>query len=177
MIITGDSAGGQLCIVLTLMAIKRGYRVPDGLVPIYPTTINKRDHFTPSLLNAWDDLLLSAAFLNLVMKSYQPTGQYFYMGAHNCYLSPSYASDEDLAQLPPTRLLLAGIDPLRDDGLIFLNRALENKVDIKAVEFKFMPHGFMSMKFPLSQGLDESALAIERSSEILMQLFEIKNDS
>ena len=46
-------------------------------------------------------------------------------------------------------------------------------MDVKAVEFQFMPHGFMSMKLPFSQGLDESLPAIERSAELLKDMFGI----
>ena len=46
--------------------------------------------------------------------------------------------------------MVAGIDPLRDDSIIFLDRLLEAGVDAKAAEMEFMPHGFMMMKFPFS---------------------------
>ena len=33
----GDSAGASLAVSITLMAIKREFRVPDFLIPCYPT--------------------------------------------------------------------------------------------------------------------------------------------
>ena len=35
-ILTGDSAGGNLVITVTIMAIEKGFSVPDLLVPAYP---------------------------------------------------------------------------------------------------------------------------------------------
>jgi hormone-sensitive lipase len=35
-IIVGDSAGGNLAAAITVMAITRGFRVPDGLILAYP---------------------------------------------------------------------------------------------------------------------------------------------
>ena len=32
----GDSAGGNLILAIAIMAIERGFRVPDGLVLCYP---------------------------------------------------------------------------------------------------------------------------------------------
>ena len=52
--------------------------------------------------------------------------------------------------MPRTRIMTAGIDPLRDDGILFLNKLLQHGVDAKGNEFEFMPHGFMSLKLPLS---------------------------
>jgi len=59
-IVTGDSAGGNLSIALTLMAIQRGYRVPDALVPCYPSTISSKEYFWPSMLSSLDDPILSS---------------------------------------------------------------------------------------------------------------------
>jgi acetyl esterase/lipase len=35
-ILTGDSAGGHLSISVSMLAALRGFRKPDGIVPIYP---------------------------------------------------------------------------------------------------------------------------------------------
>ena len=35
-VVVGDSAGGNLAAALTIMAISRKYRVPDGVVLAYP---------------------------------------------------------------------------------------------------------------------------------------------
>ena len=59
-IVTGDSAGGNLSIAVTLMAIQRGYRIPDALVPCYPSTISSKEYFWPSMLTSLDDPILSA---------------------------------------------------------------------------------------------------------------------
>lgn len=71
-ILAGDSAGGALAISLTLMTIKRKFRVPDALMPIYPATEVSRNCFWPSILNSFDDAMLSAQFLLMVLDSYHP---------------------------------------------------------------------------------------------------------
>ncbi len=38
-IFIGDSSGANLSISLTLWCIKKGFRIPDGLIPIYPSFI------------------------------------------------------------------------------------------------------------------------------------------
>lgn len=38
-VLTGDSAGGTLAAAVTVMAIERNYRIPDGLVLAYPGMI------------------------------------------------------------------------------------------------------------------------------------------
>eukprot|EP00355_Strombidium_rassoulzadegani_P008585 CAMPEP_0168627624 /NCGR_PEP_ID=MMETSP0449_2-20121227/11362_1 /TAXON_ID=1082188 /ORGANISM="Strombidium rassoulzadegani, Strain ras09" /LENGTH=66 /DNA_ID=CAMNT_0008669893 /DNA_START=65 /DNA_END=265 /DNA_ORIENTATION=- len=58
-------------------------------------------------------------------------------------------SDEILSQFPPTRLLLAGICPLKDDGILLLDRLLSNGVDARGVELRLMPHAFLNFIMPL----------------------------
>ena len=120
------------------------------------------------MLNAFDDLLLSISFLNLVLKSYQPDGEHCFLGSENEYLSPGLsAADEDLAKFPPTHLLLAGVDPLKDEGIQFCHRLLTNKVPARITEMDMMPHGFLSFYFPLNQGMNEARSCIKKSVEIL----------
>jgi len=54
-ILIGDSAGGNLVCALTIMAIKKGFRVPDGLILCYPALSLSKVRFTPSLLLSVDD--------------------------------------------------------------------------------------------------------------------------
>lgn len=63
------------------------------------------------------------------------------------------ATDEKLCKFPPSRIIICGIDPLKDDGLHFAHRLIENGVDTKLYEFKLMPHGFLLYDFPLGKGL------------------------
>lgn len=54
-VMVGDSAGGNLISAVTLMAIDRGFRKPDGLVMCYPALSLSKLNFTPSQLLAVDD--------------------------------------------------------------------------------------------------------------------------
>ena len=38
-VLVGDSAGGNLVAALTVLAIQRKYRVPDGIQLVYPGNI------------------------------------------------------------------------------------------------------------------------------------------
>jgi len=69
-------------------------------------------------------------------------------------MSPSLAKDEDLKKFPPTHLIFAGIDPLKDDYIGFFHRLMQNGVNVHATEFELMPHGFLSLYFPMNKGMN-----------------------
>lgn len=122
---TGDSAGGNLAISLTTMAIARKYRIPDGLLPSYPSTTLSPESFWPSMMCAIDDPILSQGFLSIMAKAISPLGDNQFIGTHNQYASPSLcASPEVLKRFPNTIITLAGICPLKDDGIQFLSKLL-----------------------------------------------------
>jgi hormone-sensitive lipase len=98
-IMCGDSAGGNLIIAMTLMAVNRKFRVPDAIFPFYPSTVSSREKFWPSLINSMDDPLLSYSMLYMISKSYGPTQEeHAFLGSTNQYMSPGLcSSDETLA--------------------------------------------------------------------------------
>lgn len=53
-ILTGDSAGGNLVAALTCLLIKLKQRLPDGIVLVYPALNLNYDNYTPSLLACLD---------------------------------------------------------------------------------------------------------------------------
>jgi acetyl esterase len=69
----------------------------------------------------------------------------------------------DLSGLPPTYLLTAGFDPLRDEGRAFGEALRRAGVPVHSSEYEDMPHGFLLFAGRLSraqQGLSEVADAI-----------------
>lgn len=53
----GDSAGGNLCITVSMRAISHGVRIPDGIVAAYPATLLTSDASPSRLLTLIDPLL------------------------------------------------------------------------------------------------------------------------
>ncbi|KAG8004938.1 Hormone-sensitive lipase, partial [Nibea albiflora] len=55
--LAGDSAGGNLCITVSMKAISNGIRVPDGIMAAYPATLLTTDASPSRLLTLIDPLL------------------------------------------------------------------------------------------------------------------------
>uniref|UniRef100_A0A9J7WY50 Hormone-sensitive lipase n=1 Tax=Cyprinus carpio carpio TaxID=630221 RepID=A0A9J7WY50_CYPCA len=55
--LVGDSAGGNLCITVSMRAMSHGVRVPDGIVAAYPATLLTTDASPSRLLTLIDPLL------------------------------------------------------------------------------------------------------------------------
>ncbi|XP_078123933.1 lipase, hormone-sensitive a [Sander vitreus] len=55
--LAGDSAGGNLCITVSMKAISSGIRVPDGIMAAYPATLLTTDASPSRLLTLIDPLL------------------------------------------------------------------------------------------------------------------------
>ncbi|XP_070777366.1 lipase, hormone-sensitive a [Enoplosus armatus] len=55
--LAGDSAGGNLCITVSMKAMSSGIRVPDGIMAAYPATLLTTDASPSRLLTLIDPLL------------------------------------------------------------------------------------------------------------------------
>ena len=98
------------------------------------------------MLNSLDEKLLSYTLLFQILNSYPPSEPEFnFLGSKSPYLSPGLcAPDWALQQFPPTFIMLAGVDPLKDDGLFFFERLLSLGVRTRCVCMRLMSHGFLS---------------------------------
>jgi acetyl esterase len=59
-----------------------------------------------------------------------------------------------LRGLPPAFVLVAGLDPLRDEGLAFASALRRAGVPVRCREYPDMPHGFLQLAGRLSRAAD-----------------------
>ncbi|XP_072304222.1 lipase, hormone-sensitive a isoform X3 [Eucyclogobius newberryi] len=71
--LAGDSAGGNLCITVSMKAISCGVRVPDGIMAAYPATL-LTTHASPSRLLTSIDPLLPLGVLAKCLNAYTGMG-------------------------------------------------------------------------------------------------------
>ena len=165
-ILIGDSAGGNLIIGVTALAIIKGWKVPDGLNLIYPAIALSRSLFSPSQILWLDDVYLSATFLSLWVEFY--ISEEFGM-KKNCILSPAFLPDKILERFPPWRFSCAGQDPLRDDAFKFIIRLKKLGVDVKGTEYKSLMHAFLTHnQKPFC--LEEAQKALDKIYDYIIEL-------
>lgn len=170
-VIAGDSAGGNLALAVALRAIERGIKPPDGLLLIYPCLSTDSTRPTPSHLFSLEDLVLSHGIMRLSRESYVPADSH---PATDPLLSPLYASDALLAQLPPIRILIGSNDPLVDDSWRFYERLQRLGVNSSLTVFEGLSHGLMNFDFKL--GLPEAQLAVNVAGQKLQELLQGHTD-
>lgn len=135
LVLAGDSAGGTLTLVTALALRDSPAAVPLRLmIPIYPGADGRRD--SPSMRQFSDGYGLSAEDM--------------------AYFDQAYAADKtsprhaailaDLAGLPPTVLVTASLDPLRDSGRAFAAKLAEAGVPVSFHEAKGLIHGFATYR-------------------------------
>jgi acetyl esterase len=155
----GDSAGGNLAAVVTLMARDRGGPHLAYQLLVYPITNFSFD--TPSYHENAEGYSLTRNDMVWFWDQYLPSEN---EGKHP-YASPLQA--QDLSNLPPAMVITAEYDPLRDEGEMYAGRLQEagNKVTVK--RYDGMIHGFFSMGAVIDQG----KLAIEDVAKGLRSAF------
>ncbi len=148
----GDSAGGNLAAVVSLMA-RDGERAGDALhvvfqLLIYPATDMRRGH--PSHTTNGQGYLLT-----------RDTMAYF----HDHYIAdPRQDMDwraspllaPDLSGLPRALVITAGYDPLRDEGLDYARALTAGGNRAACVCFERQIHGFITM----GRVIDEAGTAV-----------------
>ena len=165
-VLVGDSAGGNLILGVTSLSIQKECRIPDGVHPLYPSLATAHVHFSPSLLLALDDPVLNSSFCSFALNCYvtpELTNKNHYL------MSPIRLPQEILAKYPKVRMIVAGLDPLRDDAIRFTRRLVNAEVDIHTVEYRYLTHCFADHDRP-PYDIDDAKLAMAKSTEFLKEL-------
>ena len=143
--VAGDSAGGNLSAVVSQLAAAGGTPLPRCQVLIYPAvdfsfdTDSHRDladgHVIPR-----DRILWYAE-------------QYLRDEADKADLRASPLRAPRLAGQPPTLIVTAGFDPLRDEGRAYGDRLREAGVAVVYREYPGQIHAFVSLTKAIPQGM------------------------
>jgi acetyl esterase len=137
LIIGGDSAGGNLSAVVTLMARDRGGPALAYQILIYPVT--DASMTKASYTENADGYLLTRRAMEWFWGHYLGSDGDGTMP----YTSPLLAPD--LRGLPPATVITAEFDPLRDEGDAYAERLREAGVPVQHACYAGQIHGFFSM--------------------------------
>ena len=133
----GDSAGGNLSAVVSLMARDREGPVLAFQLLIYPVT--DADFTRASYRENAEGYFLTRAGMEWFWNHYVPDAA----ARAEAYCAPLRAAD--LAGLPPALVQTAGFDPLRDEGEAYGERLREAGVATTVTRYEGLIHGFFSM--------------------------------
>lgn len=138
LVVMGDSAGGNLAATAALAsALDDGPRI-DLQVLAYP--IIDADFERPSYAKfGTGDFLLTRDDMAWFWDCYAPTPQ----DRRDPALSPLRAAS--LASLPPAIVIIAGHDPLRDEGVAYAEALQAAGVAVDLRVFDDMIHGFLTL--------------------------------
>lgn len=132
----GDSAGGNLAAVTAIMARDRGGPMPAAQLLLYP--VIAPDFDTESYRLFGQGYYNPKPAMRWYWDSYVPSHE---DRAHP-YAAPLNA---DLRGLPPAVLVIAGHDPLRDEGLAYGAALTAAGVPTVQLRYEGGIHGFMTM--------------------------------
>jgi acetyl esterase len=135
--IGGDSAGGNLAAVAALVLKHETGIQPWRQVLLYPCLDMSASLASHRKLA--EGYLLTAPLYAWYRDNYAPAE----IARDDWRLSPLFA--DDLSRLPPTVLLYAGFDPLRDEAAAYAMKLTLAGVPVETLYFADMIHGFLTM--------------------------------
>jgi acetyl esterase len=128
LVVAGDSAGGNLAAAVALHARDTGGPRIDAQLLLYPMLVPPGT----AASHPGDSNLLTRAESHWFWERYRPAGR---------YSAPGLVAD--LAGLPPAHIVVAGIDPLRDEALAYARALEEAGVPVRLDDYEEMLHGFL----------------------------------
>ncbi|BBY16299.1 lipase [Mycolicibacterium litorale] len=132
--VAGDSAGGNLCAVMTQRARDRGGPPIVFQLLWYPVTM--WDMSLPSVTENADAPILDSAAITGLSRWY--AGE---LADPTPGLAPGRGAD--LGGLPPAYIAVAGHDPLRDDGLRYADLLSAAGVPVEVHNAETLVHGYL----------------------------------
>ena len=142
--VAGDSAGGNLATVVSLLA--RDRRTGDAR----GTTGEAPDIDHQVLVYPWLDPAARFDYESYALREDERSSVWFFekyasdpLDAGNTYFAPLLA--DDLSGLPPATIQVGGFDALRDEGFEYADRLESAGVSVSFENYEAMNHGFVSL--------------------------------
>ena len=137
LLVAGESAGGNLAAAVALRAADEHAGLVDGQVLLYPVT--DCDFDTPSYRAHGSSAFLTREDMQWFWQHYAPTPA---LQSHP-WASPLRA--RRLGSVAPAVIVLAGQDPLHDEGAAYGEALRAAGVPVTVLDYDDLPHGFLSM--------------------------------
>lgn len=151
----GDSAGGNMAVVLTMMAAERGLPSPSRHVLISPgldVSLANPEVFEAERQDPWLGIPGGLEAVRLYSAGFD---------RKDWHISPLYG---DLSVLPKTLLLTGSRDMLTPDNLIFAERARAAGVEVDVVYEEGMFHVWPLIEMPEARRARDSIVAFLNSA-------------
>lgn len=136
-VMAGDSAGANLVLSATALAMKINLPTPVGFFLAYPAS-DLRSVYTPSRISSFSDAILHPSLLLLCLKQY--LGDKHKEMENHPMASPLLISEAFVRgasqdqrwplKWPRTRIMVGELDPLLDDSLRLCERMVHSGVDV-----------------------------------------------
>ncbi len=156
----GDSAGGNLAAVVTNLAKDKNTPPICFQLLFYPST-NPGGEATTSMLENADGYFLEKGTMEWFRDCYFNSEE----DKTNPLANP--ALHGDFAGLPPTLIITAEYDPLRDESEDYAKKLAEAGVEVECLRYDGTIHGFVSMEAVIPKGKE----ALAKAAESLMKVF------
>ena len=157
--VAGDSAGGNLAAVVSLMARDRKGPALVHQLLIYPVTDHGLE--TVSYKENGEGYILTTGMMKWFWRHYLASEQ----DGANPLASPLRA--EDLRDLPPATVLTAQYDPLRDEGHAYAEKLRKAGVPTAYTSYDGVFHGF----FGMTELIPRARRAVDDACAALRQAF------
>jgi len=137
--IAGDSAGGNMCAAVTMLAKQRSGPRIRFQVLFYPVTDPKFD--TPSYEQFAEGYFLTREAMKWFWNNYAPE----VAERNQLTVSPLRASVDQLRGAPPALVITAECDVLRDEGEAYARKLKEAGVTVTATRYPGIIHDFVML--------------------------------
>lgn len=174
-IVSGESGGGNLALASCLKA-KQDKRVGliDGVYAQSPMISNRYLDKEPSLISLFenDGFGLDCQMMGTLSRVYDPSGA----NASNALAWPLNANKKDLEGLPPHFISVCELDPLRDEGIAYINKLVEVGVTASSRTINGITHvADMVYRNAMPDVYDASVADIKRFADYVCRSMEKNN--
>ena len=156
----GDSAGANLATVMAILARDAAHPKLVFQLLIYPCTAPEPE--TASHHKFREGYVLTRNSITWFYRQYLKSGK----DVNDFRFAPLL--HDDLSGLPPSLIIVAGYDPLRDEGVEYAKKLIEAGNRVRLSNYEGMVHGFYLM----GGAVDAARRAVTESAEAMREAFD-----